>query len=43
MIDPVSRVSEALVGEEQRGVRKGRGCVDQTFVLRQVEEKALEK
>ena len=35
--------SEGQIGEEQKGFRKGRSCVDQIFVLRLVSEMMMEK
>ena len=43
LIKRVIENSEGQVGEEQCGFRKGRGCADQVFVLRQVCEKMKEK
>ena len=43
LIRRVIENSEGQVGEEQSGFRKGRGCTDQVFVLRQVCEKMKEK
>jgi hypothetical protein len=43
LIDRVVAVSEERLGEEQGGFRRGRGCVDQIFGLRQIIEKKLEK
>ncbi|MCP3680826.1 MAG: reverse transcriptase family protein [Gammaproteobacteria bacterium] len=43
VIDRVRNITEKLVGEEQGGFRKGRGCVDQIFTLRHIVEKCLEK
>ena len=37
------RVTESSIGNEQGGVRKGRRCVDQIFVLKVIVEKYLEK
>ena len=42
LIERVRRLTEELVGEEQGGFRRGRGCVDQLFVLRQLNEKFME-
>ena len=41
LIKKVRLLTENLIGEEQCGFRKGRGCVDQVFVIRQVCEKFL--
>src|SRR5215469_15679870 len=35
VIDRVKNLTEGLVGEEQGGFRKGRGCVDQVFAVRE--------
>ena len=43
LINRVREITEELVGEEQGGFRKGKGCVDQIFVLRNIVEKYLEK
>ena len=32
-----------LIDDEEGGFRKGRGCVDQIFTLKQIGEKAKEK
>ena len=39
----VRKVTEGLIGEEQGGYRKGKGCVDQIFAVKQVCEKAKER
>ena len=41
MIERIMVGTDAAVGEEQCGFRKGRGCVDQIFSVRQVCEKYL--
>jgi len=43
LIDRISGATECAIGEEQCGFRRGRGCVDQVFAVRQVCEKAIEK
>ena len=43
LIERIRRGTEEVIGEEQCGFRKGRGCVDQIFVVRQICEKALAK
>ena len=43
LINRVRKGTETAIGEEQGGFRKGRGCVDQIFVLRQMCEKFLAK
>ena len=32
-----------MIDDEQRGFRTGRGCVDQIFTIKQIDEKAREK
>ncbi len=39
----VQRLTEEKISEEQRGLRKGRGCVDQIFSFRMVVKKMLAK
>ena len=39
----LKRYVEEVVGEEQAGFRRGRGTVDQIFVIRQLSEKYFEK
>ncbi len=42
LVSVVERIrcgTESMVGEEQSGFRKGRGCMDQVFVVRQVCDK----
>ena len=34
LVDRVRRVTEALIDDEQRGFRAGKGCVDQIFTLK---------
>src|SRR5215469_2260738 len=43
VIDRVKNLTEGLVGEEQRGFRKGRGCVDQIFAVKGLCENNREK
>uniref|UniRef100_A0A3P9JF00 ribonuclease H n=1 Tax=Oryzias latipes TaxID=8090 RepID=A0A3P9JF00_ORYLA len=43
LINRVVEGTEGMIGEEQCGFRRGRGCVDQVFVVRQVCEKFLAK
>ena len=43
LIERIRRGTDKVTGEEQCGLRRGRGCVDQVFVVRQVREKYLEK
>ncbi len=43
LVERIRCGTESMVGEEQSGFRKGRGCVDQVFVVRQVCEKYLRK
>ena len=39
VIDRVIARTEELIGEEQCGFRRGRGCTDQVFVLKSLCEK----
>ena len=41
IIDRVRFLTEGLIGEEQCGFRRGRGCVDQVFVMKQMSEKFI--
>ena len=41
--DRVRRVTEGLIDGKQGVFRAGKGCVDQIFTLKQVDEKAREK
>ena len=43
LINRLRKGTEAAIGKEQCGFRKGRGCVDQIFVVRQLREKFLAK
>src|SRR5215469_5652612 len=43
LIDRVKNITDGLVGEEQEGFRKGRGCVDQVFAMKGLCEKYREK
>ena len=43
VIDRVKNLTEGLVGEEQGGFRKGRGCVDQVFAVKGLCEKYRER
>ena len=43
LIERVIENSEGQIEDEQSGLRKGRSCADQIFVLRQVCEKMKEK
>ena len=43
MLINIRKGTEAAVGEEWCEYRKGRGCVDQCFVIRQLCEKFLAK
>ena len=43
LINRVKKGTEAVIGEEQCGFRKGRGCVDQIFVVGQLCEKFVTK
>ena len=37
------QVTGDLIDDEQRGFRAGKGCIDQTFTLKQIGEKARKK
>ena len=41
LIKRVRTGTESAIGEEQCGLRQGRGCMDQVFAVRQVCEKYL--
>ena len=43
LVDKARRVAGSLIDDEQGSFRAGRGCVDQTFTLKQIDEKAREK
>ncbi len=43
LVERIRCGTESVVGEEQSGFRKGRGCMDQVFMVRQVCEKYLRK
>ena len=43
LINRIRAETEEVLMEEQCGFRRGRGCVDQVFVVRQVCEKYLAK
>ncbi len=43
IIERVQQLTEGKISEEQRGFRKGRGCVDQIFSFMMVVEKILAK
>ena len=43
LVERVRRVTEGLIGEEQGAFRRGTGCVDQIFTLKQMSEKMEEK
>jgi len=43
LINRISGATECAIGDEQCGFRRGRGCVDQVFAVRQVCEKAIER
>ena len=43
LINRISSETECAIGEEQCGFRRGRGCVDQVFAVRQMCEKAIER
>ena len=39
LVDRVRRVTGGLVDDDQEGFWDGRGCVDQMFTLKQINEK----
>ena len=43
LINRISGATDCVIGDEQCGFRRGRGCVDQVFAVRQVCEKAIER
>src|SRR5215469_14425216 len=43
IIDRMKEITGDLIGDEQGGFRKGRGCIDQVFILRKLCEKYREK
>ena len=43
LVDRVHKVTEGLNDKKQGGFRARRGCVDQIFTLKQIDEKAQEK
>ena len=43
LVNRVCRVTGGLIGDEQGVFRAGRGCLDQIFILKQIDEKAKEK
>ena len=43
LIERVWRITEGMLDEQQGGFRKGRGCVDQIFAVKQICEKAKRK
>ena len=43
LIERVRVMTEGMLGEEQCGFRRGRGCVDQVFTLKQLSEKYVGK
>ena len=43
VINRARRVIGGLIDDEQWGFRAVRGCVDQIFTLKQIDEKTLEK
>ena len=42
-VDKVPKVTGGLIDDEQGGFRAWKGCIDQTFTLKQIDEKAREK
>ena len=43
LIEKVCSLTEEFIGEEQCGLRSGRGSVDQVFVMKQLSEKLVDK
>ena len=43
LVERVCRVTGGLIGDEPRGFREGKGCLDQILTLKQIGEKALKK
>ena len=43
LIEKVHSLTEGLIGEEQCGFRSGRGCDDRVFVMKQMNEKFVDK
>ena len=43
LVERVCRVIVGFINDEQRVFREGKGCVDQIFTLKQINEKAQEK
>ena len=43
LVDRIHRVTVGLIDNEQGGFKWGKGCVDQIFTLKQIDEKAQEK
>ncbi len=43
LVERIRCGTKSMVGEEQSGFRKGRGCMDQVRVVRQLCEKYLRK
>ena len=43
LVDRVHRVIGGFINDKQGGIRSGIGCVDQNFILKQIDEKAREK
>ena len=42
-MERVRKITEGMMNDEQGGFRKGRGCVDQIFAIKQICEKARMK
>ena len=42
-VEEINYITESLIGEEQCGFRRGRGCMDQVFMMRQLSEKFMSK
>ena len=43
LVERVCKVTEGLIDDKQGGFRAGRCCVDQIFILNQIDEEAQEK
>ena len=43
LVDRVCRATEGLIDDEVSGFRSGRGCADEIFILKQIDQKAREK
>ena len=43
LVERVCKVTEGLIEDKQGGFRTGKGCIDQIFTQKQIDEKAREK